>query len=104
MSDTPDHAAVDAMRLSPLDNVATVLRPVSAGEALRVRCADEIATVPAREAIPFCHKISLTDIAAGAPVIKYGNPIGEALLAIPAGHHVHVHNMRSARAQAATAR
>jgi hypothetical protein len=90
---------VDAIRLSPADNVATVLRPVEPGERLRVRCGAEIVTVTVRESIPFCHKVSLTEIAAEVPVVKYGSPIGGALTAIPAGAHVHVHNMRSARAK-----
>ena len=91
---------VDAIRLSPLDNVATVLRPVASGESLRVRCGGEVVPVLAREAIPLCHKISLAAIAPGAPVVKYGQPIGDAFAAIGEGCHVHVHNMRSARARA----
>ena len=93
---------VDAISLSPADNVATVLRAVKAGERLRVRRGTEIATVVAREPIPLCHKVSLAPIAAEAPVVKYGHPIGAASAAIPPGAHVHVHNMRSARAREAS--
>jgi hypothetical protein len=90
---------VDAISLSPRDNVATVLRAVAAGERLRVRCGDSMMEVTATEAIPLCHKIGLVPLAPGASVIKYGEPIGETLREIPAGCHVHVHNIRSARAQ-----
>lgn len=31
-------------------------------------------------------------MAAGAPVIKFGQFIGQATVAIPAGDHVHTHN------------
>lgn len=92
--------AIDAIRLSPLDNVATVLRPVAPGELIRVRCAEDVAPVLAREAIPLCHKISLAAIPPGAPVTKYGQKIGEAFADVGEGCHVHVHNMRSARARA----
>ena len=92
--------AVDAIRLTPEDNVATVLRAVSAGEKLRVRCAGSVTQVQAAEAIPLCHKVSLDAIEAGGPVVKYGQKIGESLGLIPAGRHVHVHNMRSARGRA----
>lgn len=95
-----DDAAVDAIRLSPLDNVATLLRPAVAGETLRVRCLDVVQLVIAWEPIELCHKISLETLSAGAPVLKYGNPIGQTLTEIPVGRHVHVHNMRSARARA----
>lgn len=90
----------DAIRLSPEDNVATVLRAIRAGELLRVRCADTVTEVSAQEPIPLCHKISLTPIAAGAAVFKYGQKIGESVAPIAEGYHVHVHNMRSARAKA----
>lgn len=92
-------AEVDAIRLSPDDNVATLLRAAEAGDRLRVRCRAEIVTVTAREPVPLCHKVSLAEIAAEAPVIKYGSPIGNASTSIPAGAHVHVHNMQSARAR-----
>ena len=93
-------SAVDAIRLSPADNVATVLRPVASGETLRVRCGGEVASVTAGEAIPLCHKISLAAIPAGSPVTKYGQKIGEAFAAVGEGCHVHVHNMRSTRGRA----
>ena len=91
----------DAIRLSPDDNVATVLRAVQPGERLQVRCGDAVLALVAREPIPLCHKISLAPIASGAPVVKYGQPIGQTLGVIADGSHVHVHNMRSARAKAA---
>lgn len=91
---------VDAIALSADDNVATVLRAVEAGESLRVRCGSEVTTVTARESIPLCHKVSLSEIAAAAPVRKYGQPIGHASAGIGVGSHVHVHNMRSARGRA----
>jgi altronate dehydratase small subunit len=94
---------VDAISLSPADNVATALRAVKAGERLRVRRGQEIATVVAMEPIPLCHKVSLNPIDAAAPVIKYGHPIGAAAAPISAGAHVHVHNMRSARARGSVA-
>ena len=90
-------SAVDAIRLSPQDNVATVLRAVTAGETLRVRCAGHVMQLQADEAIPLCHKITLDVIEAGGPVVKYGQKIGETTRLIAAGRHVHVHNMRSAR-------
>ena len=93
-----DQAGFDAIRLSLDDNVATVLRQVAAGEALRVRCGNAVLAVLAEEPIPLCHKISLAPIAAGAAVVKYGQPIGKALAPVGEGRHVHVHNMRSARA------
>lgn len=92
----------DAIRLAPNDNVATVLRPIAAGENLRIGAGHPM--ILAKEAIPLCHKIALAPIDAGEPVLKYGHPIGRATERIDAGRHVHVHNLRSARAVAEDAR
>jgi galactarate dehydratase len=42
-----------------------------------------------RERVPQGHKVALLDIAAGAPVLRYGIPIGQAMNAIAAGSWVH---------------
>ena len=47
------------------------------------------------EDIPQGHKFALTDIPEGAPVIKYGHPIGITKTAIKAGSWIHVHNMKT---------
>ena len=41
------------------------------------------------------HKFALRDIAEGEQIIKYGNPIARATENIPAGAHVHTHNVRT---------
>jgi hypothetical protein len=40
-------------------------------------------------------KLAARDIAPGEKIIKYGVPIGSATIAIPAGGHIHLHNMKS---------
>ena len=42
-----------------------------------------------RDRVPQGHKVALTDLAAGAPVLRYGMAIGHALQAIAAGCWVH---------------
>lgn len=85
-----------ALRLDPRDHVAVALRDVAAGETVAV----DGATVSARAAIPFGHKLALRAIAAGEPVIKYGCPIGRATQAIAPGDHVHTHNLATALSEA----
>jgi altronate hydrolase len=74
------------LRIDPRDDVAVALRPLGAGEAVEdgIRAAQEI---------PAGHKVALKAIAEGAPVLKYGWPIGRATRAIAAGEHVHSHNL-----------
>ena len=41
------------------------------------------------------HKYALRDIKAGETIIKYGNPIGHAVVDIKKGEHVHNHNIKT---------
>jgi len=88
----------DALRLHSEDDVAVALRPLAAGETVSV---DGLAII-LRADIPMAHKLALRAIAAGQPVRKYGEAIGEARAAIAAGDHVHVHNVVSRRARNST--
>ena len=49
--------------------------------------------LPLIDEIPYGHKVSTRSIARGEPVRKYGEVIGFATADIPAGSHVHVHNL-----------
>jgi len=55
------------------------------------------ATIAVRDRIPQGHKIAIQSIATGAAIVKYGSPIGTATTDIPAGAHVHTHNVASTR-------
>lgn len=79
--------------LSPSDNVAVALTDLPAGARVQAGEHNVLATEP----IPQGHKLSLSDIAAGEIVVKYGFPIGRATQAIGRGAHVHVHNLESVR-------
>lgn len=67
---------MQTLKLDKRDNVAVVIADDSAG-------------------IPIGHKVALESIDEGAPVIKYGFPIGIATIAIPAGEWVHDHNVKT---------
>jgi hypothetical protein len=89
----------DAVIVHPDDDVATALRPLAAGEPVRIDGAAAAGT--AAEAIPLGGKLALRDLPAGGPVRKYGEVIGETTAPVPPGGLVHVHNLRSRRARAA---
>tara|TARA_B100000900_G_scaffold305635_1_gene264276 strand:- start:351 stop:611 length:261 start_codon:yes stop_codon:yes gene_type:complete len=69
------------------DNVATLL-----DDNLKVDCLENNTTI--KLDIPFGHKVSLSFIAEGEPIIKYGVEIGTATKSIEQGEHVHVHNCK----------
>jgi hypothetical protein len=77
--------------LDPRDNVLVARVRLPAGETIATGSG---AAVLDRD-IALAHKVSRRAIAAGETIVKYGAPIGVATGAIAAGHHVHVHNMRS---------
>jgi len=81
--------------VEPEDNVATVLREITAGETLTIAVGDGTVTVDAQSDVGFGHKIALDDIPAGETIVKYGKSIGNATEDIDAGAWVHVHNVES---------
>jgi altronate dehydratase len=73
------------LRLHAADSVLIALRPVAPGETVQ--------GITARAAIPAGHKMAAGPLAKGAPVVKYGQIIGQALAEIAPGDHVHTHNL-----------
>ena len=84
-----------ALRMRSDDDVANVLAAVEAGGAIDVLPDGE--TVTATTPVPAYHKVALRDLPEGAHVIRNGIAIGAASRPIPAGAHVHVHNLVSLR-------
>lgn len=74
----------DVVILSPDDDVAVAVRALPAGYVI------EPSGVVAKVAIPAGHKVAIRAVAAGQPVVKIGQVIGEALVDIAPGNHVHV--------------
>ncbi|HXS94036.1 MAG TPA: altronate dehydratase family protein [Candidatus Limnocylindrales bacterium] len=78
-----------AIRLHPEDNVAVARVPIPADTALDF----DGVSVKTLDAIPAGHKVALRSIAPGEMVERYGQAIGRAREPIPAGRHVHTHNL-----------
>jgi altronate dehydratase small subunit len=70
---------------------------MEAGTDVEVRLGEEVTRVKALEKIPFGFKIALTDIPAGAHILKYGESIGLASALIRRGDLVHVHNLEGGK-------
>jgi altronate hydrolase len=78
-----------AIKIDSLDNVAVVVQDICRGEL--VDCAE--CNVTAAEEIPLGHKIALSAVSKGELLVKYGVPIGRAVVDINAGEHVHIQNV-----------
>src|SRR6201991_2199511 len=71
------------IKLNERDNVAIVVNDFGLPAGTRFPCGLEL-----RAFVPHGHKTALTDIAEGAPIIRYGEVIGHALSLIRAGEWV----------------
>jgi altronate dehydratase small subunit len=83
--------AFDAIRLSDKDNVGVAVHDIAAGGPVVLV---EL-SLTARDPVPLGHKIALRHIKAGEKILKFGVPVGSATVDIPAGGHVHMHNVKS---------
>ena len=75
----------DFIRLHKSDNVVTATASLDAHS--------QIEDTQTLSLVPRNHKIAASPIAKGAPVVKYAQIIGYAAEDIPAGAHVHTHNV-----------
>lgn len=77
--------------LDSRDNIAIALQELPVNT--RIEQDDLQTPLDVKTVIPRGHKIALVDIAKGDPIIKYGERMGHAYIAIPQGSHVHTHNV-----------
>ncbi|BEL03154.1 altronate dehydratase family protein [Actinoplanes sichuanensis] len=78
-----------ALLLREQDDVAVATRDLAAGEVLRHDGRELTVANP----VPRGHKIALRDLTTGTPIHKYGQVIGRTTADVPAGDHVHAHNL-----------
>jgi len=84
-------SGMDTIQLSPLDNVAVVVRRLPAVARIRLATGEVVLD----RDLGLGHKIACRPIAGGEKVVKYGVAIGSATRAIALGEHVHLHNLQS---------
>ena len=86
---------MNCLRVNINDNVVTVIRDVTADEALVGKGVS--AGIKTTSGLQMGHKAAVEEIRPGEKVIKYGEVIGYASQIIKPGEHVHVHNIVSGR-------
>ena len=80
-----------ALHLNPKDNVAIARWDLAAGTQL----VNEAGTrIQIQNPIPAGHKLALSHLEPGRPVLRYGQVIGYAIMDIPSGSHIHTHNLQ----------
>ena len=82
---------MDYIRINENDNVIVALNDLKSGYEI---CVDDDKIV-LNEDILKGHKIAIRDIKIGEQIIKYGLPIGHAIIDIKKGNHVHVENIKT---------
>ena len=89
---SPPASLPRVIRCHPADGVGIALAPLAAGEAVEIGGARVVLI----EAIPKGHKFAIAPHTLGVSVRRYGEAIGRATCTIPAGAHVHTHNLATA--------
>ena len=87
-------AIPECFQIALSDNIATLLQDAEPG-VVAIRGEAEEREIRLAQPIRMGHKVALRAIETGAPVVKYGVPIGEATRFIAPGEWVHLHNCRS---------
>ena len=87
MSGVRDQAERPVIRLHLLDNIVVASARLPKGAIV------DSEGVVALDPVPAGHKLATAFIAAGQPILKYGQVIGAATRDIPAGAHVHTQNL-----------
>jgi hypothetical protein len=87
----PEGKSRKLLRIHRDDNVLIVVSPVRPGDLDLVDGHELVFT----QDIAIGHKVAARDIKAGEKVYKCGVPIGSAKEMIPAGAHMHLHNLKS---------
>lgn len=77
-----------ALKLHPSDNVAIARAAITKGTAI-----GEFDDLVAVADVPAAHKLAIAAVAAGDPILRYGQIIGFATRPIERGEHVHTHNL-----------
>ncbi|OXS79068.1 UxaA family hydrolase [Domibacillus enclensis] len=83
--------------LSSKDSVAVALSELPAQADVILKADEYELGITILEPIRFGHKFAVKAIRQGDDIIKYGEVIGAAVTDIPAGAHVHVHNLEGKR-------
>jgi altronate dehydratase small subunit len=85
----------EAIIIDEKDNVAVALETLPVGRTVAVEIGGRVERIELVSEIPMGHKFAVRGVAAGAPIVKYGQPIGQSMVPIARGEHVHVHNTTS---------
>jgi len=81
-----------AVLINEQDNVAVAIRAIKAGETITGVAGVK---VKATADVMKNHKVAIKAVAAGEPIVKYGESIGLASKDVNPGDWVHTHNLKA---------
>ena len=80
-----------AIKIHEHDNICVALEELHASDTIEINNEK----IVLQNDIPLAHKFALEDISKNGQLIKYGYPIGKAIIDIKKGEYVHTHNIVS---------
>ena len=81
----------NALKINENDNVVIAIRDIGQDEAVTTAGSRLFLSC---EAVSAGHKIALKEIMAGENVVRYGEPILQAVVRIDPGQWIHTHNTK----------
>jgi altronate hydrolase len=78
-----------AIHLHPKDNVAIARASLAAGQVIEI----EGTPLTLQDAVPMGHKVAIRPIPADGRIVRYGQDMGRARIAIEPGQWIHTHNV-----------
>jgi len=79
------------IKIHPNDNILVITNPIKVGDKVEINGQ----FVTYNKNIELGHKVAAKSIRKNELIIKYGVPIGSAIIDIETGDHIHLHNMKS---------
>ena len=85
----PPTAENAVIRMNGRDNIAVARVPLAKGQKVNLGGTE----ITLLDPVPMGHKVALEAIPAGGNIVRYGQLMGRARVAIEPGRHVHTHNV-----------
>lgn len=91
------HSQKELVIMDENDNVGIIKQAIRKGRKIDIKGAQLEGVIEIKEDIPFGFKVAIRNIQKDEKILKFGEAIGVASVAIEKGEMVHVHNIEGLR-------
>jgi len=91
------HSQKELVIMDENDNVGIIKQAIRKGRKIDIKGTQLEGVIEIKEDIPFGFKVAIRNIQKDEKILKFGEAIGVASVAIEKGEMVHVHNIEGLR-------